>query len=331
MVWMLAASACALAVFTVFAQNDPEARLRPPPAPVHELGAAGQKAGFEYRRLPDDPEVYVVTLAETGEQVLVSRSFLSLMVQGNMPEDIQRTALKSYPGMVQQHFDEMMETTFPDAAKVYAEPFEAVESTVEDGTLIQVNPDPLAPPYVRVTVREPDGGEDSFSVSRQFVDNILSQEDANGNLLLSAVTSFPFRLPETLRPDFAGLSREALTDAVLKTPSLQRQEIIQMPRFYRERAAAVLDALSNAVPHTARRRPLAEAAGMAPGFEPRATRGQPRRSAPAIVRPKSAPAPLPGAQLPARKPPTPARFWPALGVPLAAFAAYAWFHRRRKP
>lgn len=326
---IVTASACALAVLAASAQ-PPSAAARlgsAPRAPLPELGATGQHSGFDYRQLPDDPQVYVVTFADTGEQVLVSHSFLSLMTQGNMPEDVQHKALKGYPGMVQQHFDDMMETTFPDATREFDEPFEAVESTLEDGTLIQVNPDPLASPYVRITVHEPDGGEESFSLSRLFIDNMLAQEEVDGNHLLHAVTSFPFRLPETLRPTFANLTREELTGEVLKIPSLQRQEIIRMPRFYRERAAAVLDTLSNAVPHTAAPRPLADDdADSGPGL-----RGQRRRTTPPIVkRPKPAPAPTPDPEPADHKQSSSTRLWPLLGIPPAVFLAYVWLNRRRK-
>jgi hypothetical protein len=251
------------------------------------------------------------------------------MAQRNMPDDIQRVALQSYPGMVQQHFDEMMETTFPDRTREDEAPFEAVESTVADGTYILVNPDPLAPPYVRVTVREPDGGESTFSVSRQFVDGILGQEQASGDLLLTSLTSFPFRLPETVRASFADLSREALTETVMKQPELQQQEIVRMPRFYRERAEEVLRGLSNAVSHTARPRRSSAAAG--PGFGPGAgQRGS--AEAPAIVR-RPAPRMEAGAAhgQAGRGTPNPRRwFWPALGAGAAAVVAGV-MSRRRTP
>ncbi len=291
-------------------------------------GASGSRNGFSYQQLESDPGVYVVTFSDNGEQVLVSDSFLTLTVQRNMPEDIQGMALRSYPGMVQQHFDQMMETTFPEQTQAEAAPFEAVESTVEDGTRIRVDQDPLASPYVRVTVSDPNGQEDSFSVSRQYVAGVLSQEHASGQLLLQAVTSFPFRLPEEIRPAFSELSREQLTDAVLRIPALQRQEVVRMPRFYRERADEVLKDLGDAVPHSARsRKPAGDEAD--PEFVSQPARAG-RSAAPIVRRPTEAD--------PARTPPEtprgtrrPARSWRGLAVGLAAVAAaLGWFVMRRK-
>jgi hypothetical protein len=290
-------------------------------------GASGSRNGFSYQQLESDPGVYVVTFSDNGEQVLVSDSFLTLTVQRNMSEDIQGMALRSYPVMVQQHFDQMMETTFPEQTQTEAAPFEAVESTVEDGTRIRVDQDQLASPYVRITVRDPNGQEDSFSVSRQYVTGVLGQENASGQLLLTAVTSFPFRLPEEVRSAFTAMSREQLTEAVLQIPALQRQEIVRMPRFYREKADEVLKDFSNAVPHKARsRKPIGEAD---PALVSRPARAG--RSAAPIVR-------RPSKTEPARKPPVttrdarrPVRPWRVFAVGLAAVAvALGWFFMRRK-
>lgn len=289
-------------------------------------GASGSRNGFTYQQLESDPGVYVVTFSDNGEQVLVSESFLTLTVQRNMPEDIQRMALRSYPVMVQQHFDQMMETTFPEQTQTEAVPFESVESTVEDGTRIRVDQDALASPYVRVTVRDPNGQEDSFSVSRQYVAGILGQENASGQLLLTAVTSFPFRLPEEVRPAFTAMSREQLTEAVLQIPALQRQEIVRMPRFYRERADEVLKDFSNAVPHKVRsRKPIGEADPALVSRPPRS--GRP--AAPIVRRPsKTEPARKPNEK--PREARRSAHPWSFFAVGLAAAAALGWFVLRRK-
>ncbi len=217
------------------------------------LAPSGNGDGFHYEQVPSTPGVYSVTFSDNGGIVLVSDSFLGLVVNHNgMTPDIKRKALRSYPEMVATNFDTIVNSTFPDQSQAPAgAPFEGFQCTDVNGSLVTVAQDSLASPYVRVTVKDKNGTTESFTINRKFVDDLLRQEDMDASRLASSITTFPFRLPEDTRFGFANLSREQLNDIVLRVPAFQRQEIIRMPRFYREKAPEILAKLSNAPPRVA--------------------------------------------------------------------------------
>jgi len=207
----------------------------------------GRGDGFYYERVPSFPDVYSVVLAESGGRVLVSDSFLALIDHNDgMPADVKCKALQSYPDMIAANFDTIMHSTFPDQTQSLGKSFEEFECTDSAGSHVTLEQDSLANPYVRVEARDKAGVTETFSVNRKFVEDLLRQEDMDVNRLISSITSFPFRLPEAARQGFTQLSREQLNDLILHVPAFQRQEIIRMPRFYREQAAHVMAALSNA-------------------------------------------------------------------------------------
>jgi hypothetical protein len=221
------------------------------PAPV-SVPPSGDEEGFHYERVDSTPDVYAVTFSGNGQTVLVSDSFLALIMnhKGMTPE-IKCKALLTYPTMVADNFGTIMDTTFPDHTQAPAEPFEGFECEGPNGSYITVSQDALAAPYVRVMVRDKTGMTESYSINRTFVDGMLAQEGMTAERMAPLITSFHFRLPENARMGFNQLSREQLNDIVLHVAALQKQEIIRMPRFYREQAASVMAKLSNAPPRVA--------------------------------------------------------------------------------
>ncbi|MGD9611970.1 MAG: hypothetical protein AB7V22_03625, partial [Kiritimatiellia bacterium] len=238
---------CALAVPLAFGQARDQsgaADANPALVPPLSLELAGSGTGFQYEQVPTATNVYAVVVSN-GAPVLVSDSFLSLILQSGMSPDVQQTALQQYPAMVQDNFAAIMETTFPVKEQAPAARFTGIQCAAANGATMTVDQDDLAAPYVRIQVRDPNGKTESFSINRTFVEGLLAREETDGDKLLSSVTSFPFRLPESARVGFAYLTREQMDDLVLHMEAFQNQEIVRMPRFYREKAAEVLQAWSN--------------------------------------------------------------------------------------
>jgi len=287
------------------------------------LEAAGAGEGFAYERAEGIPGVYAVTFNDTGESVLVSDSFLNLILQSDMAPDVQVLALEQYPEMVVDNFAAIVESTFPVQDQALPDSFQAIECQGRDGSFLTAEQDNLARPYVRITVKDPLGRIDTFSLSRQYVDNVLAQPDADADSLLAAVTTFTFRLPERARMGFSYLARDQLNDLIMQTPEFQRQEIVRMPRFYREKAPELLQRLSNRPPQVVREPPAAAVVLPAPppvARPPRAPTGV--TAAPAPPPPTAAPAPLPERG-------KPFYYWFALAGWGVAAIALLWALRRR--
>lgn len=297
-----------------------------PPAAVDSvpLGPAGTGTGFQYEQIPTATNVYAVVVSN-GAPVLVSDSFLSLIVQSGMDPDVQQAALEQYPAMAEDNFAAIMETTFPVKEQAPATPFAGIECMSTDGATMTIDQDDLAAPYVRIQVRDKNGQTESFSINRTFVDGLLAQPETDGDKLLSTVTSFPFRLPESSRMGFAYLTREQMNDAILNMEAFQNQEIVRMPRFYREHAAEVLQAWSNR-PRAVVPEPPPIAAD-APPPAPSAGRAKPGAPPQPATPPAAAPAVAPAEE----PPPAPRPLnWPALAGWGVAALALVWALARGK-
>ncbi|GEM_PF-3171458 len=323
-VYALGALAASLAFGQAIERSGAAASMTAPDAlPV--LDAAGSGTGFQYEQIPTATNVYAVVVSN-GAPVLVSDSFLSLILQSGMAPDVQQAALQQYPAMVQDNFAAIMETTFPVKEQAPATRFAGIECAAANGASMTVDQDDLAGPYVRIQVRDPNGKTESFSINRTFVEGLLAREETDGDKLLSSVTSFPFRLPESARVGFAYLTREQMNDQILRMEAFQNQEIVRMPRFYREKSAEVLDAWSN--------RPRAVVPAPAAADSPPAASAGPRKAGAVPQPPKATTA---AAEEPPAAPVEPPatgprpRNWPALAGWGVAALALAWAIQRRKP
>lgn len=316
---------CAFVASLAFGQAiDRSGASEAPPTDFAPLDEAGSGTGFQYEQIPSATNVYAVT-ASNGAPVLVSDSFLSLILHSGMESDIQQAALQQYPAMVQDNFGAMMESTFPVKEQAPSMPFAGIECTATDGASMTVDQDDLASPYVRIMVKDKNGRTESFSINRQFVDGLLALKETDGDKLLSSVTSFPFRLPEGIRSGFAYLTREQMDDLVLHMEAFQDQEIIRMPRFYRERAAEVMKELSNRPPRTVESAPVPAKVSAGPA---------PAMHGPGIVQRTSKPTLAEmdkPAAVPAQTTDRPTRNWPAIAGWTVATLALGWaiLHRKR--
>lgn len=286
---------------------------------------SGSGDGFYYQQLPSDPNVYSVTFSDNGGVVLVSDSFLSLVLHFNgVSADTKLKMLQSYPAMVATNFDTIVNSTFPDQTQAPVDTLDSFECTDASGTHVTVAQDALASPYVRVTVRDKSGTTESFSINRKFVEGLLRQEDMEGDRLAFSITSFPFRLPENTRLGFANLTREQMNEIVLHVPAFQRQEIIRMPRFFREKAPEIMAKLSNAPPRAAAPPSASNTPAAAVAL------AQPKPSVQPSAVHKSAPGIKPdGAPV---NPPQNKRYsdWLAISGWVAAAAAVLWAVTRRR-
>lgn len=307
------------------AQDDSDpARAEQAHAELLDLGLAGSGNGFQYEQIPTATNVYAVTVSN-GSPVLISDSFLSLIFQSGMDAEVQQAALQQYPAMVQDNFATIMETTFPVKSDAPALPFAGIDCSATDGATMTIDQDDLAAPYVRIHVRDANGKTETFSINRTFVEGLLAQKETDGDKLLSSVTSFPFRLPEASRAGFAYLTREQMNDQVLHMEAFQNQEIVRMPRFYREESAEVLQAWSN------RPRLAAPPVQMpAPATADRPTPASARRIKTAAGPAAPQPPPAVPAAGPAETPAPPSRNWPALAGWGVAALALVWAMLSRK-
>lgn len=313
---------CALSAQLAFGQ----AGAPPAPDALPALEAAGSGAGFQYEQIPTATNVYAV-VGSNGAPVLVSDSFLSLILQSGMDPDVQQAALQQYPVMVEDNFTAIMETTFPVKEQAPVMRFAGLECTATDGASMTIDQDDLAGPYVRIQVRDASGKTESFSINRTYVEGLVEREETDGDKLLSSVTSFPFRLPESMRAGFAYLTRDQMNAAILRTETFQNQEIVRMPRFYREKAAEVLQAWSNrpraVVPEPAPA--AADAPPPAPAGQDKAAHAYPAPPPPAPI---AAAATAATAEAPAAVP-RPLN-WPALAGWGVAALALVWALARGK-
>jgi len=243
-IFMLAVTLSLGQADNVYIQGESE---KGAPGPPPALDVQGDGDGYGYDQIESASNVYAVTFPDE-EIVLVSDSFLSLVSGSGMDQETQEMALRQYPAMVEDNFGSIMESTFPVEGDTPTMPFESIESTATDGSYMTVDQDDLASPYVRIMVKDKNGRTESFSINRQFIEGLLDREETDGDKLISSATSFPFRLPESTRPGFRYLTREQMNDIALHLPSLQDQEIIRMPRFYREQAEEVMKEFSNRPP-----------------------------------------------------------------------------------
>lgn len=305
-------------------QGESENDIPPRPA----LDTQGDGDGYGYDQVPSASNVYAVTFPDE-EIVLVSDSFLSLVSGSGMDQETQEMALRQYPAMVEDNFGSIMESTFPVEGETPALPFESVECESTDGSYMTVDQDDMASPYVRIMVKDKNGQMESFSLNRQFIEGLLDREETDGDKLISSATSFPFRLPESTRPGFRYLTREQMDDIALNLPSLQNQEIIRMPRFYREQAEEVLKEFSNrpprvikAVDKTAKIQESTSAGAREPGRRKSIrTTAPPSEKASPVTKAANEPAPEAGK----RK-----LNWPALAGWVVAALALIWAITRRK-
>lgn len=203
-----------------------------PPDPVPDSGA---NQSFSFQRAPENDGSYVVYPADGSEPVRVSDSFLGLILNNPQINDEQRAqVLKSYPKIIQKQFESTMTDMYPDASQAPGETFQPQALGTPDGPggSASIEPDPLAPGYVRISLATPDGQVQEFSAAQSAIQRVLTNPNTSDEQKIQSLKTFPFKLPESARQNFKDLSRDELLDRVAELPDMKRQEFFKMRRYY---------------------------------------------------------------------------------------------------
>lgn len=211
--------------------HEDTGRMDAPP-----LSEAGTTESFSYVR--SGGNMYWITPTDGSQPYPVSESFLRTVLNNpNLSNAQQAELLPTYPALMQEMFTRTMDQWYPDRTVEYEAPFSTRLLKGADGTVVLLEQDPLAAPYIRVRLISGGGKSVEFSVARAMVEQMLANEKLTDAQLLKGLQSFPFRLPETARAgNFARLSAAELSTLVQQDPEFQKNEFAQAE----QRPAAVL-------------------------------------------------------------------------------------------
>jgi hypothetical protein len=216
--------------------EEAEARSKSPggtPAPSSQpTEQFGSNDAFSYSHTSSDPTVAVIYPNSGGDPVFVSSSFLGMMLRNQQLTNEQKLkAMQSYRQMNEQAFDRISQQSLPDKS-VQTEPF-ADTTLTADGRTVVLSQDPLASPYVRVSVAGSDGKvQEEFSIAKDIVDKLV-KSNATPEKKLEGLSQFPLRLPEDTRSRFDDMNTTGLMEsAIASQPKAATQEMIRMHQFF---------------------------------------------------------------------------------------------------
>lgn len=195
----------------------------------------GSGEGFSFERSADYEGVYEVTF-EDGQRTHLSDTFMALVLgDSRLPPEQRERTLRSYEAMIESMYQMQLGNLYPDAqSESTAEPFAPVIWTSPEGTGIQIEQDPLASPYVRVTLHHADGTQEVYSMSRSQAQAIMAANENSPGNAYNVLANYGFRLPESARGNFDRLSREMLLQQVAQVPAVAQQEFVRMRVVHRE-------------------------------------------------------------------------------------------------
>lgn len=137
--------------------HEDTGRMDAPP-----LSEAGTTESFSYVR--SGGNMYWITPTDGSQPYPVSESFLRTVLNNpNLSNAQQAELLPTYPALMQEMFTRTMDQWYPDRTVEYEAPFSTRLLKGADGTVVLLEQDPLAAPYIRVRLIS-GGGE----VSRVF-------------------------------------------------------------------------------------------------------------------------------------------------------------------
>ncbi len=195
-------------------------------ANAQRLHNQGETPTFSYELEEPDSDFFLVAPGNdaTTAPIAVSRSFLELVMrEAPISDEEKLKLLTQYPQIMNGIYQEKMEAHYPDARVEYDSPFEPYSA---EG--IEIRQDPLAAPYVLVSLRQPDGTLKTFSLCRDIVDSVLASNNLPTDKVFSALEEFPYRLPERARPVFNQLAAEDIFAlAEEDVPGIQKQEFVK--------------------------------------------------------------------------------------------------------
>jgi hypothetical protein len=195
---------------------------------------SGSASLFSYRRENPDSEYFLVQPADNlaAEPTAVSENFLKLVLRDGPIDDTTRLkVITQYPQIMAGIYTEKMTANYPAYGVEFDTPFE----TYEDDS-ITITQDPLAEPYVRVTLKLPSGDLKTFSLNRDIVESILTDGEISDEKLLDALQTYPYRLPEQARPGFEYLTASNIFEmAEQDVEGVKGQEFVKTRQWYKRR------------------------------------------------------------------------------------------------
>ena len=208
-----------------------------------DIASSGSTSTFTYEReAPDSKFLLVVPTDDTGaEPTAVSESFLQVVLR-NAPDDATRLkVITQYPQIMEGIYNEKMEGNYPDSSVEFDSSFQTYQG--DNITIVQ---DPLAPPYVQISLKLPSGEVETFSLNRDIVESVLIDSNIDKDSLLAALQSFPYRLPERARPGFEYLTASNIFEmAEQDVEGVKRQEFVKTRQWYKRRREMQANAALN--------------------------------------------------------------------------------------
>jgi len=195
------------------------------------LSDSGGNDSFSYKRENADSEYFLVSPADdpVSQPTAVSEGFLGLVLQGGPVDEATKfKLLTQYPKIMAGIYKEKMEANYPDSRVEFDTPFESYQ----DGTVTLIQ-DPLATPYIQVSLKLPSGEVETFSLNRDIVESVLTDKNIDNVSLLAALQSFPYRLPEQARSGFEHLTASNIFEmAEQHVEGVKRQEFVKTRQWY---------------------------------------------------------------------------------------------------
>jgi len=195
------------------------------------LPDSGTLKGITFKST-DDPEVIEAATAD-GDSVLVLRTELTGVLRDPRvnPRDAS-LAIGQVPERTGRNIAALLRHHYPDAKGSAAlKPFEEMALALDAGTTITLRQDDAAFGYVRVSI--PGDPAREFSLSRAYIDRILSDSRLDGEYLRAReIASCEYILPEEVRARFDVLSREELQDAVIAAQPIASIPIVRLHNAY---------------------------------------------------------------------------------------------------
>ena len=212
-----------VALSVIFAGNNPKI----------EISDCGGNDVFSFARENEESNVFMVS--PTGNSIsrptAVSHSFLELVINGPVDDETKLELLNQFPQIMNGMYQEEMEANYPDSSLQFETPFQSYQG--DAFTIIQ---DPLAAPYVQISITLPSGKVETFSLNRDMVENIIDDKSIEDGMLLLALQNYPYRLPENARIDFDNLTASNIfAIAEQDVEDVKNQEFVKSVRWERER------------------------------------------------------------------------------------------------
>jgi hypothetical protein len=162
--------------------------------------------------------MYRIMPTDGSQSYLVPEGYLQgILNNSQMSNSHQAELLRAHESLQQ----EMVRLRYPDGTVQFETAFETQSFSSTDGTRVVVAQDPVAGPYVRVSITGGSGQPEEFSMARALAERLLANKRLTNDQRLEALRSFTYRLPEAARAgDFSRVTTVELARLVPQKPIL---------------------------------------------------------------------------------------------------------------